>query len=350
MKNVKKYKGLMLKTLFCFLIFPLSAPAYALTPDEILKDAMEQKGMQNFSGISRTLSFIKSKKFATDTRVFFRRPGMCRMEGMGGMAPNRFLITRNNEILNIDPRQRKVYRTKVTTSSEKRTDKEVLLLKNYSASLKGEENVAGRSSYVIEVASNFRGRPRKVLWIDKQNFTILSSNTYTPDGSLKISVLFKEVDFGDEPSKDSFTIPAGFKVVDVEQKDRQSESAKELSDKIGLQVKLPEKLPDGFVLDGFFSYHCNCGVEMAHIRYFDGLAGISIFEGPKDCPKCREGFSWRRAMGVRGNDRCATGECELTEQKWETVRTFFDDTRRFIVVSDISNSEIDIIESELLKK
>jgi len=152
------------------------------------------------------------------------------------------------------------------------------------------------------------------------------------------------------PSEEDFNIPAEFETVDIRQNDRQVNSLKELSEKVGFEAKLPEKLPEGFVFDGFFTYHCNCGIEMAHIRYFDGLAGISVFEGPKNCPKCGEGFSWRKAMGMKERRRCATGECELTEQKWESARTFFDDERRFVIVSDIASGEVDIIEKALREK
>jgi len=191
-----KYKKAVICIAVAFLLLSLlSIPIYALTPGEILKTAIERRGMQNFSGISRTLSFIKSKEFETQARVSFRRPGMCRMERMRGALPERFVITKDDEILTIDPRRRQVFRTKIVTSPDKRNEKENLLLKNYSGSFKGEESIAGRNSYIIEVSSELKGRPRKVLWIDRKTFAILSSKTFTPGGNLKISVLFSEVNF-----------------------------------------------------------------------------------------------------------------------------------------------------------
>ncbi|RMF95410.1 MAG: hypothetical protein D6734_05610 [Candidatus Schekmanbacteria bacterium] len=350
MKRMETVNRFTLTLFYVFIILLFNISAHALTPEEILRNAIRKKGMQNFSGISRTVSFIKSKECMAEARVYFRRPGMCRMEHMRGIPPDKVLITKNNEILSIDYRQRKVYKTKITSSANDNESKEKLLLKNYSPFLKGEEKIAGRKAYVIEVKSRLKGRPSKLLWIDKENFAILSSKTFSCGGKLKTSVVFSEVDFHNEPPEKKFLLPEGFKVVTVEQRDRKIDSVDELSKKVEFDVKLPEKLPEGFVFDGFFLYRCNCGVNMAHIRYFDGLAGISIFEGPRDCPKCGEGFSWRRRIGMRNNDTCTKEECELTGQKWENIRTFLDDTRRFIVIADISDDEMELIKNELLRK
>lgn len=324
---------------------------YAETGEEILKKALNTEGMLDFTGTSKTISYMKPYDFSNEANVSYRQHGMCRMEYKGSGASNIVVINKDNSLLRYDRVKRIVFRTIAETSPQNAEDKKKLLFENYKVIKDGEEKVAGRDTYLIEVSSKYPGRPYKKLWIDKSNYAILSSKLYNPDNSLQLVTYFTSVDFNSTVPENAFNIPREVRIIDIDEGPKKITSIDDFSKHAGFRVIQPSWLPPGFVLDGVYTYQCQCGVEMAHLRYFDGLTSISIFEGPKKCPRCDEGFSWKTMM--RGRMRmgrgCSPASCELLEQSGENLRAFFNSGTRFIIIGTIAESDLDTLRKNLEK-
>jgi len=185
----------------------------------------------------------------------------------------------------------------------------------------------------------------------------LKSEQYNSNGDLMLLTYFKSVNFNPKLKDSLFMPPRGMAVRPVSDKDTRSYEANELSKLTGFKVVIPTFIPEGYILEGCYLYQCGCGVDMAHLRYFDGLNSISIFEGKKDCPVCGEGqgrgFFRRRmgrmGMGRRGRMGCAPRECELLEQREERVLAFTNKELRFVIIGDIPEAIANQI-AEGLKK
>ena len=278
-----------------------------------------------------------------------------RMEYFTGDTLQMTLITTKDKSWQFSPAENIVYFKELSPQTKEiEKKKQDLLLSNYEVKTIGRESIAGRDAIVIKVSCKYSGRPSKKIWIDDKTDVILKSEQYNSNGDLMLLTYFKGVDYNPSLDDINFKPPQGRIIKTVSEQDIKNLSADAISKIVGFKMILPSFLPDGYILEGCYLYRCGCGVDMAHLRYIDGLNSISIFQGKKDCPICSEdqkkGFFRKRIGMMRGRGiRCAPKDCELLEQRQERVSAFTDKDLRFVIIGDISEKELNKLAQGLKK-
>ncbi|MCB4757517.1 MAG: outer membrane lipoprotein-sorting protein [Elusimicrobia bacterium] len=167
-----------------------------------------------------------------------------------------------------------------------------LIAENYDLNLKPGENIAGRNTWVLDVKPKAKGKPYRTLWIDQDQYLILKSREYNPDGTLTIESAFEKIDFpaGLDAGAFNFRVPAGTHVQDHEFSP-DFLSLEELKESGAHFPRMPEHLPAGFVFESadFFNVKSK---EVSHLRYTDGLNVISLFESAYPVSTKTGAFQW----------------------------------------------------------
>jgi negative regulator of sigma E activity len=190
-------------------------------------------------------------------------------------------------VVRVDPRGANSTVAAKSSDPKREVRRWKLLRKNYRARLLGEEVVAGRPAYRVELKSRYPGNAWKELWIDKDSAILLASKDYDGSGQLTRSSRMESVEFRQEPVGAVRPSPA---LVGAARAERAAETeivpADQISRAVGFTVLAPRYLPPGYEQEAAFVYACQCGcrVPAARLQYGDGLNTISILE----CgPRCR---------------------------------------------------------------
>lgn len=155
-----------------------------------------------------------------------------------------------------------------------------LLVQNYDAGVAGEETVAGRACWVVELRAKGGGSAARTLWIDKRHRLILQAKSFQPDGSLASTMRYLKIEFSPslDPELFRFTPPIGADVV----KSRLKPGYLELEDAqlaSGVAPRQPGWLPAGYVFESVNVVPYR-GSTLLHFRYSDGIDAISLFQCP----------------------------------------------------------------------
>lgn len=155
-----------------------------------------------------------------------------------------------------------------------------LMAQNYSTRVSGEDTVAGRPCWVVELQAQKDAHAVRRLWIDKQHGLILQAKSFQIDGTLASTMRFVKIDFPKslEPDLFQFTPPVGTTVVKSALKPRylELEDARTAS---GIGPRHPRWLPSGYVFESVNVMPYK-GSTFLHFRYSDGIDALSLFQCP----------------------------------------------------------------------
>ncbi len=155
-----------------------------------------------------------------------------------------------------------------------------LIEANYDVSLVATESLAGRKAYVISVEPRHVGNPSRKIWVDSELPFILRMEKYRPIGFISSLSFYNHIEFSPSIDDDVFRIQVlpGVAVVTLPGT-QDLMAAEELEKAAGFAIPMPEVVPDGYVLEGG-TLSPRGGLQMAHIRFTDGLNTISYFVAP----------------------------------------------------------------------
>ena len=126
------------------------------------------------------------------------------------------------------------------------------------------------------------------MWIDQATSVRLGDEDYDGDNHLLRSTRFTQIRF-DAVDPDQFRPPQYLvKLASRTYSDEaQTKSVADVSHAVGFSIKLPAYVPPGYVLDGAYTYPCQCGCHeaAAQVRWTNGLKTISMFECGDPCEK-----------------------------------------------------------------
>jgi negative regulator of sigma E activity len=174
------------------------------------------------------------------------------------------------------------------------------LLNNYAVDHTGRAVLGGRPvrSLVIAPRSGHRG-PSKRLWIDEQTGLILKSEITSSDGKTRQSSTLSRLRFEKAVSNAEFVPPAHARKQTVIWEHVAVLPLATLASHWKSTLLVPTHLPGGYGLEsarllrrGRHTY--------VHLRYFDGLNTLSLFEEPSR-PPGRAATARRGADQVRGH-------------------------------------------------
>lgn len=305
--------------------------AYAQQPDpaQRVRTAYEVENKVRLSGVLRTTTVLQTGEVQSEV-VIYRKQGMTRYEYRAPELGGLVLIDKGNTLIRLNPAARTatvetVHRSPATVD---------LVLKNYQASLMGQERLLGRLADVVTLKPRKGSGPSRKMWIDRLTGVVLRTEQYNSAGKLVSRSTYLSVDWNANPDDSLFSVPAGWKQTQSPLQSERHWDKAELSRRVGFTVREPSYVPPGFMLDGFHSVYRPNMLPSAHIRYVDGLNSISVFE--HRCPPGAgrgRGFQWGQRMGRRGN-------CELFTSNEGNVLVKEAGGIRFIVVGDLPEAEL----------
>jgi hypothetical protein len=218
-----------------------------------------------------------------------QRPQMRRIQYLTPPLKGVTIWRDHEQTVNFDPkgRQLEIF-DKSRRHHNNRAQKEVLVLRNYQPLLEGVETVAGRPAYRVLLAPRHPGDAWERVWIDQATSVRLGDEDYDGDSHLLRSTRFKQIRF-EAVDPDQFRPPPYLvKLASRTYSDEaQTKSVAEVSHAVGFSIKLPAYVPPGYVLDGAYTYPCQCGCNdaAAQVRWTNGLKSISMFECGDPCAK-----------------------------------------------------------------
>jgi outer membrane lipoprotein-sorting protein len=236
---------------------------------------------------SEISEFRIGKKLVRSEALVARRPHMRRIHYLTPPLDGITIWRKDSERYYFDPKKRQL---EIFDRSQHRhggvTRDETLVLRNYEPRLEGIETVAGRTAYRIWLSPRHRGDAWMRIWVDRQTGARLGDEDWDGDNRLLRSTRFTQISF-ESIDPDQFRPPQY--VMSLASRtysdEAQSKSVAEVSRVIGFPIKLPRYVPDGYILDGAYTYPCQCGCEKpaAQVCWTNGLKTISVFECGHPC-------------------------------------------------------------------
>lgn len=314
-----------------FLLVTLISSALAQKPDaaQRVRTAYEAESKVRLSGVLRTTTVLQTGEVESEVAIY-RKQGMTRYEYRAPELGGLVLIDKGNTLIRLNP----ATRTAAVETVHQSPATVDLVLKNYQASLVGQERLLGRLVDVVTLSPRRGIGPSRKMWIDRLTGVVLRTEQYNSAGKLISRSAYLSVDWNADPDDSLFAVPAGWKQVQSPLQSERHLDKAELSRQMGFTVREPSYVPLGFVLDGFHLVYRPNMLPSAHIRYVDGLNSISVFE--HRCPPGPgrgRGFQWGRRMGRRGN-------CEIFTSSEGNVLVKEAGGIRFIVVGDLPETEL----------
>jgi len=155
-----------------------------------------------------------------------------------------------------------------------------LIEANYEVSLVGTESLVGRKAHVIKLKPRHAGSPSRRIWVDTELPFILRTEKYGPNGLLSSLSFYNHIEFSPVISDDTFKIQVlpGVAIVTLPGVE-DLVTLEELQKKAGFAITMPEFVPDGYVFEGG-TLSPRGNLQVAHIRFTDGLNTISYFVAP----------------------------------------------------------------------
>jgi outer membrane lipoprotein-sorting protein len=229
-----------------------------------------------------TTVYAGSKPVRTEVEIAYRRPRFRRMVFLTPPLKGVTVLDDGERTVRLDPDSARVVVGRTAEAPERRAKRKALLERNYLARMTGEETVAGRRTYRIELRPRHPGNPWKRLWVDRVTKILLASEDYDGAGRLTRKSRVESIEFDYSEPKGSL------KPSEELVKHAKPEPADEneivppgkISKAVGFQVLRPTYMPPGYQLEAAFVYSCQCGcrVPAARLQYGDGLNTISVLQ------------------------------------------------------------------------
>jgi len=241
--------------------------------------AAKADATQTYVADVRSRAMYRGKWVASLSRVY-HSPKAERIEYLSGPLAGAVVVNHGGKSYT-HKRGADVVTVTTEAVSGPRSDRVHFLLRNYSASARGDAAIAGRDARVVDLTPTMCAGPSKRLWIDKQTHVVLRIDDHDIAGKLVSSSKFSRVDYGAQMTDEMLRIPTG-KRVETDLLPA-SANAGSLSRRLGFRVAQPKYMARGYALEGYRAHACPCGCghESAHILYTNGVDTISVFETNK---------------------------------------------------------------------
>ena len=338
-------KSIVVSTSIVLLSLLISNLIYASDTSavELLKKSYANQRLVSHTGMLKTVVFLGEGDETNTSGVvkICQKDGKMRMDYKSGIFAGLSIIDDGQKIMRVDSKNRTV-----VINAAPFFDRDTsLLLSNYEVILNGTEEIAGRPTQILELKFRNTGNPSKKLWIDKETFMPLRREHYNSDGVLAMLTFYTQIDYDVKIKDSDFSVPKGWRIVEAPRNMRRF-SKERISEIVGFDVVEPKYVPAGYILDGFYLFHPMRGGKAVHIRYFNGLNNLSIFEVLPPWPR-RVMYRFRRRFGrgsrmhrgmrqMRGHRR----NCEFMDNcQGRRIRMTKGDLN-IILVGDIAETEL----------
>ncbi|MFA6666064.1 MAG: sigma-E factor regulatory protein RseB domain-containing protein [Armatimonadota bacterium] len=288
MKGIARLQVISVALLLCGI-----AMAFASHPDADRLVRMSYKAQETASYSCRinTIMQDRGKRLISEADIY-KDGRATRINYLSGPAAGTSVIDNGRTIMRFVPVERLVY---VIAPERENLS---LMLSNYSPEPAGRGMVAKRSCFIIRLAPIHKGNPWKKLWIDRDSYLTLRTDSYNSDGRLISSTELHSVNCRPQSPK-LFAVPKGWKTRQISY-GAISLDLLPVSSKAGVKPVRPGYIPKGYKFAGYGLTKPSPPIECVTLRYTNGLNSITLMEtkgkctGRKPCCKTDCMFSKRR--------------------------------------------------------
>ena len=276
----------------------LALPLWAQFPDAetLLLESLRSPSI-SYEGEVKVTRVFGGKTRVETAHVLFRSPQWSRWEFRSpeGRA-SRIVVSDGNEQKVLLVRRGVLIKGGAVKSVFKEINEEqefALLRKNYSFKVAGQETVAERPVWVLEVTPRASGKLSQRLWIDQETRAVLGNQRFGRQDPFRVESRFVRFQprASVDPGRFRLEISPEMRVMEppvdpdflpLDQLNRRGEK----------MAQFPSELPGGYVFESGNIFKLR-GQGVRHLRYTDGLSVVSLFETdrPVRLPK---GHSMRR--------------------------------------------------------
>ncbi len=291
------------------------------------KMTAQQESIEDFSATMVMTSSFGEETDATQMKIMTKMPDKTRSEIIEPAELAGTVMVRNgNTMWTYDPAKNQV--TKMTLPEDEGFEMDYTkiikdLMDENEISFKGNENLDGRSTYVIEATPKdestreFFSKTR--VWVDRENWMLLGTEMYDQDGNSMVKVQYRDVTFntGIPDSEFIFEIPEGAEVVETSLEERMPEkmTLEEARANLSFDVKTPSYLPDGYE----FGYAMVLGGEQetVSLQYTNGQERLHFSEWLSDNTEQPESkMDEPEMVSINGADGEFTSMFGMNTLKW----------------------------------
>jgi outer membrane lipoprotein-sorting protein len=267
------------------------AAAQAPTARDVLLRSLQQEGQYDYQGTQSTIVKNGAKQNQTDQIVTFKRPNQLRIEYLApprlrgdvviddGVRTRRFahklgVVEEGPAVARaFDPKRRRQVARAVATGQ-------------LQLAMLDEEIMAGRRAWVLDVTPTDPSRPRRRLWIDTE-FGLPLRVLQTGPGERISDTFYRQITFNPILPDGIMVLPAPPGTPSVQRrKGRLVEigEAERIAHANWGRLYQPRKLPPGVTLRLVQVLEFE-GRPVVHLRYGDGVRGLSLFQSAGPGPK-----------------------------------------------------------------
>ncbi len=264
----------------------------------LLRDVIERGNEVSFKATQTIILWYPTGSSACITNVMHKAPNLTRTEYLPSATATsgyRVVISDGESTWHYEPSLGVVFHMPGTAPERARQQKPgtgpgtvsaasnsafSLIERNYTVSLMSTESLAGRRAHVIRLRPVNPGNPSRRIWVDTEYPFILRTEKYRPNGFLSSLSFYNDIEFMPEIADDAFRLQVPPRVAIVTLPGAGSlVSLEDLQKRAGFSVPVPNVVPAGYVLEGG-TLTPREDVQIAHIRFTDGLNTISLFIVP----------------------------------------------------------------------
>ncbi len=197
------------------------------------------------------------------------------------------------------------------------------ILDENDISLKGTEDVGGRSTYVIEAMpkdkSNREFISKTRVWVDRENWMILGTEMYDADGNSMVNVEYRDITFntGVSDSEFIFEVPEGATVVETSLEDMMPKemTLDEARANLTFDLRVPSYLPDGYEFD--HAMVIGGEREVVSLQYINGDERLHLSEWVSDDTEQHESMMGDpEVVSINGTDGEFTSMFGMNMLQW----------------------------------
>lgn len=308
-----------------------SSSAQAVPERDLTPPAPYASRDRSFSMRKEAAAWIGGKTVATVYWEYHAPPDRWRIEFLAPKtARGRVMIQRKSTIWQWEPSRGAVFVTKGDLPIDDAERIVPLISRNYRIHTDRPDSIeAGHKCHVLRLTPKFRGKPKWLLWVDRETGMILKRERYGSHGELEMASHCLEFRLTPvSPAKfDPKSLPKGSVI--SRRRQRVPSSRSELRRLIGITP--PVLLKGGFRLHSMSTLPDQ--PKTAHITYSDGIVTLSMFasRGSRlNAADLRKG----RHMHIGNSDAVASDLGQFTSVSW------LDDGFVYTLVGEVSQQAI----------
>ena len=259
---------------------------------------------------TKTVTIWAGQGRASHVRVYHEAPDRTRLEYLAaGDQPQRIVVITGGRQVEFIPSRNEVIQRSAPEPDEAALTRQILpqILANYTLSFRQIEPVAGRAARMIDVQSQFPGRPRLRVWIDTATRLILRLERYGPDGALREASAFLSIQINPVLSPDLFVLTPSPGAQIRTRQGGGNLTMEEIAHQVGFTPQLPAYLPAGYQLVRSRVVTLR-GRPTATFAFSDGVSTLTLFEslGPEGAPRNGKRIRIGAAQGAAAQRGVAT--------------------------------------------